>query len=352
MTGSSSTCVKPMSLHVVGELRRELAVASSAVGPSGRAATSRGAPRRSRSARRARCAAPRSRIQSLVASTRSRAARRRDAGRAAAARSRTRTGRALSTGSRRRGTRCGICRRCPACASGTLAVPDARVASRCSGWRARIPAVEVADDRHRRARSAPRPRSACRPARQKWAPELLVQPRVRAFAKEVQVVAGQGDGSFDRGWRRGSCARKCHWLKAISLRGCLHLPLALVLYTSTVRTDYVQRFLFENLDIRGRLTCLTGAWQRMLDGRGYPENIAALLGHTTALNVLLGANQKGAGRVTLQVQGSGPIKPARLRLHRGAAHPRHGELPRRSSRTAPSSASCWATGGSRSRSRT
>ncbi len=75
-----------------------------------------------------------------------------------------------------------------------------------------------------------------------------------------------------------------------------------------MQTDYVQRFLFENLDIRGRLVCLTGSWQRMLDGRGYPEDIAALLGHTTALNVLLGANQKGAGRVTLQVQGSGPVK--------------------------------------------
>jgi molecular chaperone Hsp33 len=75
-----------------------------------------------------------------------------------------------------------------------------------------------------------------------------------------------------------------------------------------VRTDYVQRFLFEDLDIRGRLTCLTGAWRRMLDGRGYPDNVATLLGHTTALNVLLGANQKDAGRVTLQVQGSGPIR--------------------------------------------
>jgi molecular chaperone Hsp33 len=75
-----------------------------------------------------------------------------------------------------------------------------------------------------------------------------------------------------------------------------------------MQTDYVQRFLFEDLDIRGRLVCLTGSWQRMLDGRGYPADIAALLGHTTALNVLLGANQKGAGRVTLQVQGSGPVK--------------------------------------------
>jgi molecular chaperone Hsp33 len=75
-----------------------------------------------------------------------------------------------------------------------------------------------------------------------------------------------------------------------------------------MQTDYVQRFLFEDLDIRGRLVCLTGSWQRMLDGRGYPEDITTLLGHTTALNVLLGANQKGAGRVTLQVQGSGPVK--------------------------------------------
>ena len=76
----------------------------------------------------------------------------------------------------------------------------------------------------------------------------------------------------------------------------------------TVQTDYVQRFLFEELDIRGRLVCLTESWQRMLDGRGYPEDITTLLGHTTALNVLLGANQKGAGRVTMQVQGSGPVK--------------------------------------------
>ena len=49
-----------------------------------------------------------------------------------------------------------------------------------------------------------------------------------------------------------------------------------------MQTDYVQRFMFENLDIRGRLVCLTGAWQRMLDGRGYPGDIVSLLGHTTA----------------------------------------------------------------------
>jgi molecular chaperone Hsp33 len=92
-----------------------------------------------------------------------------------------------------------------------------------------------------------------------------------------------------------------------------------------VQTDYVQRFLFEELDIRGRLVCLTQAWQRMLHTRAYPQPIVSLLGHTTALNVLLGANQKGAGRVSIQVQGSGPVKllvsdcTAELRI-RGMAH--------------------------------
>jgi len=104
-----------------------------------------------------------------------------------------------------------------------------------------------------------------------------------------------------------------------------------------VQTDYVQRFLFENLDIRGRLVCLTGAWQRMLDGRGYPQDVVSLLGHTTALNTLLGANQKGAGRVTLQVQGSGPVKllvadcTAELRI-RGMAHYAGEDIPHESER--------------------
>ncbi len=71
--------------------------------------------------------------------------------------------------------------------------------------------------------------------------------------------------------------------------------------------DYVQRFVFEQLKIRGRLVCLTQAWQRMLEGRDYPAEVAALLGHTTTLAVLLAANRKGSGRITLQVQGSGPV---------------------------------------------
>ena len=75
-----------------------------------------------------------------------------------------------------------------------------------------------------------------------------------------------------------------------------------------MQTDYVQRFLFENLDVRGRLVCLTGAWKKMIEGRGYPSRIAELLGHSAALTAMLAANQKDVGRITLQVQGSGSVK--------------------------------------------
>ena len=96
-----------------------------------------------------------------------------------------------------------------------------------------------------------------------------------------------------------------------------------------MQTDYVQRFLFENLDVRGQLVCLTGAWRRMTEGRNYPAPIAELLGHSIALTAMLGANQKrdekSGGRITLQVQGSGSVKllvadcTADLKI-RGMAH--------------------------------
>lgn len=72
-------------------------------------------------------------------------------------------------------------------------------------------------------------------------------------------------------------------------------------------SDFVQRFVFEQLNVRGRLVCLGPAWHRMLEGRNHPAEVAALLGHATTLAVLLAANRKGSGRITLQVQGSGPV---------------------------------------------
>jgi molecular chaperone Hsp33 len=45
----------------------------------------------------------------------------------------------------------------------------------------------------------------------------------------------------------------------------------------------------------------------MVAGRNYPPRIVSLLGRTAALVVLMGANQKAARRITLQLQGEGPV---------------------------------------------
>lgn len=72
-------------------------------------------------------------------------------------------------------------------------------------------------------------------------------------------------------------------------------------------TNQIHRFLLENLDIRGTWVQLNSAWQALCNGRNYPAPVNALLGEVAAVSVLLAANLKQPGRLTFQVQGSGPI---------------------------------------------
>jgi len=69
----------------------------------------------------------------------------------------------------------------------------------------------------------------------------------------------------------------------------------------------VQRFLFKELNIRGQHIRLEESWQAMLEERHYPKAIVSLLGELTAMSVLMANGMKHRGRITLQVQGSGPI---------------------------------------------
>ncbi len=71
--------------------------------------------------------------------------------------------------------------------------------------------------------------------------------------------------------------------------------------------DCVERFLLENLDIRGALVRLGPAWQKMLAGRNYPAPAAHLLGEMSATTLLIACNLKQAGRLTIQLRGSGPV---------------------------------------------
>lgn len=71
--------------------------------------------------------------------------------------------------------------------------------------------------------------------------------------------------------------------------------------------NYVQRFLLDDLDIRGALVRLGPVWQQMLAGRDYPAPVARLLGEMSATTLLIGGNLKQPGRITFQLRGSGPV---------------------------------------------
>ncbi|MBK8918274.1 MAG: Hsp33 family molecular chaperone HslO [Betaproteobacteria bacterium] len=72
--------------------------------------------------------------------------------------------------------------------------------------------------------------------------------------------------------------------------------------------DRFQRFLFEGLDVRGAWVRLEDSWQKLQQDRGYAWPVAALLGELAAVTVLVAGQLKQPGRLTLQLQGEGPIR--------------------------------------------
>lgn len=71
--------------------------------------------------------------------------------------------------------------------------------------------------------------------------------------------------------------------------------------------DVIQRFLFKEHSIRGQVIQLDEAWQKMTRDRHYPEVISQLLGELTAVSVILASGLKHDGKITLQIQGKGPV---------------------------------------------
>jgi molecular chaperone Hsp33 len=75
-------------------------------------------------------------------------------------------------------------------------------------------------------------------------------------------------------------------------------------------TDLTDRFLLENLDIRGQVVRLGPLWRAILSRREYAEGYRQLLGEFAAIAVLLGSGLKHPGRVVLQVMGQGTVSLA------------------------------------------
>ena len=71
--------------------------------------------------------------------------------------------------------------------------------------------------------------------------------------------------------------------------------------------DRLQRFLFERFPVRGYLVHLDAAWRALIEHHEYPEVVRDTLGHAVAATLLLAATLKFEGRLTLQMQGPGPM---------------------------------------------
>lgn len=72
-------------------------------------------------------------------------------------------------------------------------------------------------------------------------------------------------------------------------------------------SDAVQRFLFDDLDIRGAVVQLDTVWQQLMARRDYSAPIVKLLGEVSVTTVLLADNLKQPGRLTIQLRGDGPL---------------------------------------------
>lgn len=95
--------------------------------------------------------------------------------------------------------------------------------------------------------------------------------------------------------------------------------------------DRFQRFLFEDLGVRGELVRLDASWQAVLARHSYPPAVRNQLGQALAATVLLSATIKFEGSLILQIQGRGPLstlvaQATHRRTIRGLAH-WHGEVP-------------------------
>lgn len=66
--------------------------------------------------------------------------------------------------------------------------------------------------------------------------------------------------------------------------------------------SFVQKFVFENIPVRGAFVVLTDTWQTISAQREYPEGVEQFLGELLAATSLIGANMAVEGKITAQIQ--------------------------------------------------
>ncbi|MCC5796675.1 MAG: Hsp33 family molecular chaperone HslO [Methylophaga sp.] len=71
--------------------------------------------------------------------------------------------------------------------------------------------------------------------------------------------------------------------------------------------DHLQRFIFDNAEVRGEWVQLKSTWQEVSKQRDYPAPVAHLLGEMLAAAALLTETVKIEGRLVLQIRANGPV---------------------------------------------
>lgn len=74
--------------------------------------------------------------------------------------------------------------------------------------------------------------------------------------------------------------------------------------------NVLNRYLFEDLSVRGELVQLDEAYQQIISSKEYPVALQKLLGELLVSTALLTATLKFEGSITMQLQGDGPVSLA------------------------------------------
>ncbi|MFM2588512.1 Hsp33 family molecular chaperone HslO [Vibrio sp. TBV020] len=74
--------------------------------------------------------------------------------------------------------------------------------------------------------------------------------------------------------------------------------------------NVLNRYLFEDLSVRGELVQLDDAYQQIISSKEYPAALQKLLGELLVSTTLLTATLKFEGSITMQLQGDGPVSLA------------------------------------------
>ncbi len=76
---------------------------------------------------------------------------------------------------------------------------------------------------------------------------------------------------------------------------------------SEISRDALQRFSFDNTDLRGEIAHLDDSWREVIRRHQYPQIVRRSLGELMAATALLSSNLKFAGRLTLQARLPGNV---------------------------------------------